>query len=227
MTRARLAQEHGDSGVGVLYLHGFASSGASNKARHARAVVEELGVPFRAPELDGGDFRTITVGRALDVARRSCFGRTLVIGSSFGGYIASLLSRCDPRVAGLLLLAPAFDFAERLRTREGSAFEEWRKLGTVEVDHHATGQRAALDFALFEDAITRDPRPLLRAPTLIIHGARDESVPIEGSREVATRDAGFVELREVDDDHSLSQSLHPIGAAIVEMIARVGLPTRK
>ncbi|MEM9453556.1 MAG: hypothetical protein AAGF11_05205 [Myxococcota bacterium] len=53
------------------------------------------------------------------------------------------------------------------------------------------------------------------APTVVIHGTRDEIIPIEVSREFA-REHG-AELREVDDDHRLAGSgLDAIMAAVAE-----------
>jgi pimeloyl-ACP methyl ester carboxylesterase len=43
-----------------------------------------------------------------------------------------------------------------------------------------------------------------RVPVTLVHGTRDEVVPIEGSRRLAlTGSPGLVELLEVDDDHRL------------------------
>jgi pimeloyl-ACP methyl ester carboxylesterase len=52
------------------------------------------------------------------------------------------------------------------------------------------------------------------APTTIIHGTRDDVVPISVSREFASRHQ--VELIEVDDDHRLAESLD----VLVSQVAR-------
>lgn len=52
------------------------------------------------------------------------------------------------------------------------------------------------------------------APTILVHGTRDEIIPIEVSRRFA-RDHG-AELREVDDDHGLGHA----GLAVILAAAR-------
>jgi pimeloyl-ACP methyl ester carboxylesterase len=51
------------------------------------------------------------------------------------------------------------------------------------------------------------------APTILVHGLRDEVIPIEVSRRFA-REHG-VELREVDDDHGLGHAGLPVILAAV------------
>lgn len=54
------------------------------------------------------------------------------------------------------------------------------------------------------------------APTIIVHGTRDEVIPIELSRAFVREHGG--ELREVDDDHGLgSAGLEVILAAVAEL----------
>jgi hypothetical protein len=61
-----------------------------------------------------------------------------------------------------------------------------------------------------EDAARVDARgggwPDVRIPTLVIHGTRDDIVPVEGSRTWA-KGKRHVRLVEVDDDHELVASL--------------------
>jgi pimeloyl-ACP methyl ester carboxylesterase len=56
------------------------------------------------------------------------------------------------------------------------------------------------------------------APTIIVHGTRDEVIPIEGSRRFAHEHGA--QLREVDDGHSLAHAgLVAILAAVHELSA--------
>jgi pimeloyl-ACP methyl ester carboxylesterase len=62
-------------------------------------------------------------------------------------------------------------------------------------------------------------RMTLRAPvpTAILHGTRDEVVPIAGSRDLARRDPN-VKLIELDDDHRLAASLDALLGAVIGFV---------
>ena len=73
-----------------------------------------------------------------------------------------------------------------------------------------TNQHARVPFTFIEDVIKIDvDYPDVRVPTLIIHGTRDEVVPIAHSRTFAANKR-HVRLVEVDDDHELITSLPQI-----------------
>lgn len=192
---------------GVLYLHGFASSPGSAKAQAIAPALRADGHLVRVPDLNEGGFEHLTVSRALEQARRLLFDRTLVIGSSLGGYIGCLLQRSDPRVKAMVLMAPAFDFAARLRAREGAAaIEAWRASGTTEVEHYGYGERRPIRYGLYEDALRLDARPAPSVPTYVLQGARDDVVPADVVREVVAQADGPVQLDVVDDEHGLVDS---------------------
>jgi pimeloyl-ACP methyl ester carboxylesterase len=114
-------------------------------------------------------------------------------------------------VCALVLLAPAFRMMDRWRVRLGEAeWEKWRTTGYIETKDHARGGMARVDFGFAEDATSVDARDLgwpdVRVPTLVIHGTRDDVVPVDGSR---TWGAGKrnAQLAEVDDDHELVASI--------------------
>lgn len=200
--------------VGVLYLHGFASSPRSNKAvRFAEALAAD-GIAVRIPALDGGRFFDLTLSDALARARRTLFDRTLVVGSSMGGYLATLLGP-DPRVAALVLMAPAFDLARRLVGRHGdAALAEWRRVGWTEVDHYGTNQKERISAAFLDDAARHPAFPTITRPAYVLHGRQDGTVPAVLAEEAAARASAPVELDLVEDDHALAATAErAIGAA--------------
>lgn len=216
------------SPAGVLYLHGFASSPGSAKARAIAPALEADGLEVRVPDLNEGGFESLTVSRILDHAERLLFDRTLVIGSSLGGYSATLLQRRDPRVVGLVLMAPAFDFADRLRDRHGpEALERWRREGAFDVEHYGYGDTRPIGYGLLEDARGHPGRPHPTVPTYVLQGEHDDVVPADMVRAVVAEAGPHVRLDVVDDDHGLGRSADCALAAARRLAVEVGLqPSR-
>src|ERR1700691_4425053 len=121
-----------------VYLHGFASSPSSRKARFFEERFRELGIGLEIPDLAEGNFRDLTLSAQLHVVERLCGDEPVaLIGSSMGGYLAALYAARHPEVKKLVLLAPAFSFASRWPEELGeSKMEEWRRSGTLEVFHY-------------------------------------------------------------------------------------------
>jgi uncharacterized protein len=200
---------------GLLYLHGFASGPSSEKARRFIAATK----PLEVPDLNEDDFEHLTISRAKALARRKLKDRTIVIGSSFGGYTASLLAAEDRRVVALVLMAPAFDMARRLSERYGErALAEWESEGTVLVDHYVTGAKARIGFGLIEDARTHPAIPKIVTPTYILHGLRDDTVPYLLSERARGSAPELVELDLVDDEHGLVDSTGRAIAALERFV---------
>jgi pimeloyl-ACP methyl ester carboxylesterase len=212
------------SPCGVLYLHGFASGPSSFKAN---AIVPELVASryaVRVPDLNEGGFEHLTVTRALAQAKRLLFDRTLVIGSSFGGYVATLLAHADERVKALVLMAPAFDMAERMKSRYGErAIVAWRNAGYTEVEHYAWGGRHRIGYGLLEDAEKHPAFPKVRVPTYVLQGERDDVVPAALAKRFLEANRAHVELELADDDHGLVASADRALAATKRLIARAGI----
>lgn len=178
-----------------VYLHGFASSPQSSKARAFKAAFPELEIP----ELDGGDFEHLTVTGQLAILENTLHGEPAqLIGSSMGGYLAALYAAAHPEISRMVLLAPALGFAPR-----------WKEKTSLEVFHHGSGTMRRVHYGLVEDAMKYSPTPDFKQPALIFHGIRDEVVPIGNSRVFVTghRNAKLVEL---DSDHELLNVLDRI-----------------
>jgi alpha-beta hydrolase superfamily lysophospholipase len=206
------------SGPAWLYLHGFASSPLSTKARAFQAwgASRDLAIDaldLRVPSFENLRFSAIKtrVRRAIDESAGPAgepHARAVLIGSSLGGLTACRVAEEDPRVCAVLAMAPAFRLAERWKTRmTAEAWDAWRRDGFLEVDDHATKQRSRVDFGFVDELERLDVgMPDVRVPVLIVHGRADEVVDIDRSRAFA-EGKRHVRLVEVDDGHELGASI--------------------
>jgi len=116
----------------------------------------------------------------LDIVEKEIKTPILAVGSSLGGLTALMFAGRHPGLtAAMLLLAPA------VGCREESLFTE--------------DQKKLLESVYVPAEI----------PTIIIAGAKDEVIPIETIRAMVARSPHpqKIQLKEVDDDHNLHNSL--------------------
>ncbi len=204
----------------ILYLHGFASSPASSKARFFAERLRGAGALIDIPDLAAGDFEHLTISGQLRVIERAAAGDPVaLIGSSMGGYLAALYAARHPEVSRVVLLAPAFGFAGRWAERMGAgAVDAWRKTGTVEVFHHGDNRNCPLSIALLDDGLKYEDYPDFRQPALIFHGAQDDVVPARYSREFAATHPN-ARLEVLDSGHELLNVLEYMAPEVGEFLA--------
>jgi uncharacterized protein len=209
----------------IIYLHGFASSPSSSKARFFRDRLAAAGGNVSVPALDEGNFEHLTLSRQLTLlARAAGAGPVRLIGSSMGGYLAALYAARNPEVERLVLLAPAFRFHKRWTERLGRAeLERWRATDSIDVYHYGEGRTRRLRYDLMEDSAQYEDFPAVRQPTLIVHGRRDDVVPVEFSEEFAAARPN-VQLEVVDSGHDLLNVLERIEEKVVEFLGADRLP---
>jgi uncharacterized protein len=204
----------------IVYLHGFASSPSSSKARYFRDLLERSGAIVTIPDLADGDFEHLTITGQLDLLDRAVGGRRVnLMGSSMGGWLAALYAARHPEVQRLVLLAPAFGFNRRWPERLGAAeMDRWRREQALEVFHYGEGRTCRIGFQLIEDAARYDDFPDVHQPTLIFHGATDDIVPASYSQEFA-KIRPNVTLDVVNSGHDLLNVLEPIGERVRQFLA--------
>lgn len=171
---------------------------------------------------------TITRWRqdALAILDQVAEGPVVLVGSSMGGWLACLIAAVRPeRIKGLVLIAPAADFTERLVRPEippeGRAALE---MDGVWMRPSLYGDPYPIAQALLEDgarwSILPGPVPI-EAPVRILQGAEDPDVPWSHALELAQAlkgdDVVFTLIK--DGDHRLSrpQDLARLIAAVEEV----------
>jgi len=201
-----------------IYLHGFASSPNSAKARDIGDRFVKIQTKLKIPDLNAGDFSQLTITRQItQVAADFSNDSTPVtlIGSSLGGLTAAHLGQQYLQVERLVLLAPAFGFLSHWLPKLGDEeIQHWQQEKYIMVYHYGEERSIPLSYDFVIDAAQYQEKFLQRSiPTLILHGKKDEVIPIEASRDFA-RCRSWVELVELDSDHTLGDVMEKIWQAI-------------
>lgn len=219
-----------------MFLCGFRSDMTGTKASFLDTHCAARGLGLLRFDYSGhgrssGEFTDGTIGRwteeAVAVLDRAGDGRWILVGSSMGGWVMLLAALARPeRVAGLIGIAPAPDFTERLIWNALSAAQrsEMMTRGRLEMPSQYADTPTILTRNLIEEG--RDhlllPSPIgLRCPVRLLHGMADPDVPHALSLELADRllsDDVRVTLIK-DGDHRLSrpQDLALLAQAVDEL----------
>lgn len=191
-----------------IYLHGFASSPQSSKAKYLGDRFAELDLELQILDLNQGDFSQLTLSRQIQQTIEAFPDRSTpitLIGSSFGALTSAWVAQQQSQVKNLVLLAPAFGFPQSWYARlQPVQIDQWRNSGYLSIYHYGAGKKLPLSYQFLQDADKYPLSGLRRScPTLIIHGINDQVVPIEVSRDYALQHQG-VKLVELDSDHGLN-----------------------
>lgn len=201
-----------------IYLHGFASSPNSAKARDIQERFAQIQTKLKIPDLNAGDFSRLTITRQINQVAAEFADNSLpitLIGSSLGGLTAAHLGQQYPQVQRLVLLAPAFGFLSHWLPKLGDeTVQRWQQEKYFMVHHYGEGRLLPLSYDFVTDAAQYRQEKLQRPiPTLILHGKQDEVIPISASRDFALL-RPWVELVELDSDHALGNVMTEIWQAI-------------
>jgi pimeloyl-ACP methyl ester carboxylesterase len=205
----------------VVFLGGFRSDMTGTKAVALEVWAQERGRDYLRFDYLGhgqssGRFEDGTIGRWLDdslaVIDRLTSDRLVLVGSSMGGWLSLLAARArSGRMAGLVLIAAAPDFTERmlltsLSPEERSTLE---RDGRLERPSQYSSEPSVFTWKLIEEGrkhLVLDKPMILPCPVRLLHGQSDPDVPWEYSLQIARH----VEAPEVvttfvkGGDHRLS-----------------------
>ncbi len=205
------------------YLHGFGSGPSSHKGQALAALFAARGLVLERPDLNRPSFATLdhaAMAAALDELDASTEGGPWrFIGSSLGGWLAAYWASQNPaRVDRMVLLCPGFHLCERWPSVVGDdEYLAWERDGSLRFPD-VDGVPVAVHWGFIESAMRMPEAPAVPCPTLIIHGRRDQIVPIDCSRDYAASHPN-VRLLEVDDDHALVSSMERVAAEVTRVFA--------
>ena len=191
-----------------IYLHGFASSPKSNKARYLRDRFAERNLSLKVLDLNQKDFTNLTLTRQIEqtiTAFPDSDTPIVLIGSSFGALTAAWVAQKQPQVEKLILLAPAFGFPQSWYSQlEPEQINQWRESNYLSVFHYGENREIPLHYKFLQDADNYPLSDLRRSlDTLIIHGINDDVVSIQVSRDYK-QEHSQVKLVELQSDHGLN-----------------------
>jgi alpha-beta hydrolase superfamily lysophospholipase len=224
-TARRLAfRRRSGHGPGVVWLGGFRSDMLATKATALDGWAAETGRAFLRFDYTGhgesdGRFEDGTISLwladTLAVIAAETEGPQILVGSSMGGWLALLaaqqLAASGTPPAGLVLLAPAVDFTERLMW---AGFDAAAKRAINETGVHMQpsdyGAPVPITRALIEDGrrhLMLDGPIRSHAPVHILQGMADPDVPWRHAALLVEHFAGDPVVMTLikDGDHRLSR----------------------
>jgi len=184
----------------VVFLGGFRSDMTGTKAMALEAWAQKRGQGYLRFDYLGhgqssGRFEDGTIGRWLDDSLAAIDGLTngklVLVGSSMGGWLSLLAARARPdRVAGLVLIAAAPDFTERMLLKALSPEDRaiLERDGRLERPSQYSPEPSVFTWKLIEEGrrhLLLDKPLVLPCPVRLLHGQSDPDVPWEYSLQIA------------------------------------------
>lgn len=229
-----------EAAVTFVWLSGFKSDMSGTKVTELESWVKDSGQSFLAfdytghGESDGNfDEGTISIWRqdALSVIDAQSVGPLVLVGSSMGGWIALLtaLARTD-RIAGMVLIAPAPDFTEKLmwpnfsKTQQDEIMSKGFTLRPSDYDEPYKITRALIeDGRLWQ--ILGKPIELGDIPVRILQGRQDVDVPWTHAQAlveaITSENLVFTLIKDGDHRLSRSQDIARLKATCAELIGEI------
>ena len=187
-------------GPTIVFLGGFRSDMAGTKAIALEAWAQANGRAFLRFDYLGhgqssGRFEDGTIGRWLDDSLAAIdtltTGKLVLVGSSMGGWLSLLVALKRPeRLSGLVLIAAAPDFTERMLLK-GLSPEDRATLqreGRLERPSQYSSEPSVFTWKLIEEGrnhLVLDKKLALPCPVRLLHGQSDPDVPWEYSLQIA------------------------------------------
>ena len=235
------------AGPPVVWLAGFKSDMRSTKASALDAWAERTGrclvrFDYTGHGESGGVFEASTISDWLEdtvaVLERVVPGRPILVGSSMGGWLALLATRTllerrpDRAPCGLVLIAPAVDFTERLMWDHFP--DDIRRIILEDGSFRRPSLYADEGYAITRELIEDGRRHLLLGapiatgcPVHILQGMQDPDVPWSHAMQVVEHLPGDdVSLTLIKDgDHRLSrpEDVEQLISAIEGIAPRAGI----
>lgn len=228
----------------VVFMGGLMSDMSGSKAVFLDTWCRDKGQGYLRFDYGGhgassGNFEEGTIGSwhrdALAVIDHLTEGALILVGSSMGGWqvLLAALARKD-RVVGLIGLAPATDFTERilLANLEKKHIKEMMEKGRVLIPSEYGDEPYIFTKDLIEEArnhlLLEDPIGL-DIPVRLIHGMKDNDVPYRISLDImaglGAKDAELVLVKDANHKLSGPDDLARLTGALESILEKVNHET--
>ncbi len=185
----------------IILCHGFTTGKDGNTFTRLEKILNENGISSFRFDFFGhgeseGKFEEVTTSEAVDdilnairFLKDSGYRKMGIIGSSFGGLasIIAVSSRTDVYV--LALKSPVSDYSDMsIAQQDKQQRDPWKEKGFVSFTN-GDGRERRLNYSFFEDAEKikgYESARKIKLPALIVHGDKDETVPVEQSIKTAS-----------------------------------------
>lgn len=222
---------------GVLWLGGFRSDMLGTKAEFLDQWAEGNGRAYLRFDYSGhgesdGAFVDGSIGAwardAGAVLKELTDGPQVLVGSSMGGWIATLLALAHPeKIAAIVFIAPAPDFTERLMWPSFSPAQrdQIMREGKLELPSEYSDEPEIITRRLIEDGrghLVMNGAIAINKPVRILQGMKDDAVPFAHALDFAAQLTGDdVEVTLTPNgDHRLSTpaDLHRLAATLDRLV---------
>lgn len=227
----------GTSGLTFVWLSGFMSDMQGTKVMELESWAKAQGHSFLAFDYSGhgeseGAFEDGTISQwredSLDVIRQTTKGDLVLVGSSMGGWMALLSALALPeRVKGMVLIAPAPDFTEKLMWPE---FSDAAKTEIMEKGVHMRPSDYDSPYPITRNLIEDgrawsilDAPIAFDGPVRILQGLQDADVPWQHAQRLVetmtSEDLVFQLIKDGDHRLSRTQDIARLKATCAEIAA--------
>jgi len=185
----------------IILCHGFSTSKDSLTHVRLEKILNESGVSTFRFDFFGhgeseGKFEEITVSEAVDdienaieLLKELGYKKTGLVGSSFSGMASLLTASKTDELYILALKSPVSDYMGLIIARANQEeIKTWRENGFIDITG-AHQEKLKLNYSFFEDSQKIngfESAKKIKIPVLIVHGDKDETVPIEQSIKTAS-----------------------------------------
>lgn len=207
---------------GVVWLGGFRSDMLGTKAEHLDSWATRRGRTYLRFDYSGhgeseGEFNDGCIGEwsadALAAFDTLTNGPQILVGSSMGAWVATLLAKQrSKRIAGIVFIAPAPDFTEKLMW---PAFTDEQRHtiiseGRLEQPSDYSDEPEVITRKLIEDGrnhLVMTQSVPITCPVRILQGMKDDAVPYAHALAFAQiiESADIEAVLTKDGDHRLSE----------------------